>query len=81
MKIIIEREIEDEFKIALEGIRKLPSGAKKGVYLAYSYYVNLFKKIKSSPVEKVLSKRVRLPANKKITLLLNCLLKEKLNYI
>lgn len=80
-KEIIEREIEEEFKIALVGIRLLPSGAKNGVYLAYSYYFNLFRKIKSYPIEKVMTSRIRLPARKKITLLLSCLLREKLNYI
>ena len=80
-KKVIEKEIEAEFKIALEGIRMLPAGAKRGVYLAYSYYINLFRKIKKNSVEKVLSQRIRLPASKKIGLLFNCILKEKLNHI
>lgn len=77
----IEKEIEEEFKIALEGIRMLPLGARRGVYLAYSYYINLFRKIKKYSAEKVLLERVRLPASKKISLMFNCILKEKLNYI
>ncbi len=78
-KKIIEREIEQEFKIALEGIRRLPSSSRRGVYLAYSYYKNLFNKIKRTPVEIVLSKRIRLPGSKKFSLMLNCLLKEQFN--
>ncbi len=77
----IEKEIEEEFKIALEGIRMLPLGARRGVYLAYSYYINLFRKIKKYSAEKVLLERVRLPASKKLSLMFNCILKEKLNYI
>jgi phytoene synthase len=78
-KVKFEKEIEQEFRIALEGIRLLPSSSRKGVYLAYSYYKNLFHKIKRTPIEIVLSKRIRLPGSKKISLMLNCLLKEQFN--
>ena len=80
-KYNIEKEIEIEFKIALEGIRMLPLSARRGVYLAYSYYINLFRKIKKYSAEKILLERVRLPASKKLSLMFNCILKEKLNYI
>jgi phytoene/squalene synthetase len=33
----IEQEIDDDFAIALEGIKKLPSSSKGGVYLSYVY--------------------------------------------
>ena len=45
----IEDDIEKEFNLALIGIKQLPKSAKKGVFLAYSYYYSLFKKIKSTP--------------------------------
>ena len=38
----IEKEIEADFKMGLEGIRLLPYGARFGVYVAYVYYLNLF---------------------------------------
>src|SRR5690606_2363443 len=41
----IEEEIEHDFAIALTGIKKLPPSSKGGVYLAYVYYLSLFKKI------------------------------------
>ena len=41
----IEDDIEKEFSLALIGIKQLPKSAKKGVFLAYSYYYSLFKKI------------------------------------
>jgi phytoene/squalene synthetase len=80
-KAEIEKEIEDEFKYSLIGIRKLPSGARSGVYLAYSYYYNLFEKIKRYPPSKVLAERIRIPNSKKFSLMFNSLLKEKFNFI
>jgi phytoene synthase len=80
-KIEIEKEIQAEFREALEGIRKLPSGVRPGVYLAYSYYYKLFLKIKSYPPSRVMKERIRLPNSKKISLIINCLFKEKLNFL
>ena len=57
----IEDDIEKEFKLALIGIKQLPKSAKKGVFLAYSYYYSLFKKIKSTPADKIMTKRIRIP--------------------
>jgi phytoene synthase len=77
----IEREIEQDFKFALIGIRKLPAGARLGVYLAYSYYYKLFRKIKSYPPDKILSGRIRIPNARKFSLMFNCFLKDKFNVI
>lgn len=52
-------ETENEFKIALEGIKKLPIEAKTGVYSAYLYYNALLKKVKNNTVQILLSKRLR----------------------
>lgn len=68
VKESIEKEIELEFKEALVGIKKLPVSAKFGVYLAYKYYVSLFKKIKKIPAEVILEKRVRIPNSEKMYL-------------
>ena len=57
----IEDDIEKEFGLALIGIKQLPKSAKKGVFLAYSYYYSLFKKIKSTPADKIMTKRIRIP--------------------
>jgi len=35
-------------------IRQLPRGARFGVYIAYVYYLNLFRKIKALPTERIL---------------------------
>ena len=65
----IEHEIETEFKKALYGINSLPQSSKKGVYLAYIYYVELLKKIKTIGAKEILEKRIRISNTKKIILL------------
>jgi 15-cis-phytoene synthase len=65
----LEQEIEDEFRLGLDGIRKLPSGVKLGVYSAYLYYYVLFKKIKKRPMNELLRRRVRISDVTKLVLL------------
>ena len=80
-KKTIEREIEDDFKVALEGIRQLPSSSKKGVYLAYVYYKSLFRRIKRLHSTEVMSKRVRISNGRKLSLMVNSLLECKMNMV
>lgn len=68
-KLKIEADIHAEFKEALVGILKLPPSSRKGVYLAYIYYIQLFKKIKRESPQVVLNKRVRVPNYEKYLLL------------
>ncbi|MCB0793312.1 MAG: squalene/phytoene synthase family protein, partial [Flavobacteriales bacterium] len=68
-KAAIETDIAEDFRVALEGIRGLPRGARFGVYMAYVYYVNLFRKIQALPPERILQQRVRVRNRKKIALL------------
>jgi len=77
----IEKEIEADFAEALKGIKMLPPTSKKGVYLAYYYYLNLFKKIKRLPAERILSERIRIPNFKKLILMLQSNLKYRLKII
>lgn len=70
-KILIEKDIENDFMDALEGIRRLPNGAQIGVYLAYKYYLKLFKKIKNLPPETIANTRVRIPNARKLSLLIS----------
>ncbi|MFZ1800696.1 MAG: phytoene/squalene synthase family protein [Chitinophagaceae bacterium] len=77
----IETEIEADFKIALEGIRNLPSSSKGGVYLAYIYYISLFKKIKRLPPQRVLTERIRINNGKKFSLMLNSMVQYKMNLL
>ena len=80
-KIKIENDIEKEFKSALIGIKKLPSSSKKGVYLAYSYYYALFKKIKKIPADKVMKNRIRIPNFLKFLILIKVEIKSILGLI
>lgn len=77
----IENEIENDFAEALQGIRKLPSSSKGGVYLAYVYYKSLFNKIKRVPAERVLTERIRISNGGKLRLMANSLLQYKMNML
>ena len=69
-KITIENDIAAEFNEALTGIRGLDRGSRRGVYLAYSYYVALFRKIRQTPPGAVTLKRFRITDLRKILLLI-----------
>ena len=77
----IEEEIEAEFKLALMGIRELPSSSKNGVYLAYIYYKKLFDKIKNSTAEKVMTQRIRISNAHKFGLMFDSIIRYKTNTI
>jgi len=66
IKCQIEKEIEEEFKEALIGIKKLPNSSMFGVYLAYKYYISLFRKIKRKNSSEILNNRVRVSNLQKI---------------
>jgi len=78
-KKAIEDEIEKDFKKALIGIKKLPSGSRKGVYLAYVYYKALFRKIKKVPADKVIEERIRIPNGQKFYLMVDSIVRYKMN--
>ena len=80
-KTQIEKEIEIDFGIALEGIKKLPPSSKGGVYLAYVYYRSLFRKIKKLPPPQILKKRIRISNGHKFGLMLNSMLEYKMRMI
>jgi len=77
----IEADIKKDFDDAYQGIIRLPKGAKFGVYLAYVYYINLFKKIKSSPADRVVNERIRVTDRRKIFLLFTSAFKNRLGWI
>jgi 15-cis-phytoene synthase len=78
-KAQIESDIQQDFDAAYEGIKRLPKGARLGVYLAYVYYLTLFSKIKRLPVARIMTERIRIPDSKKIILLFQTYLKHNLN--
>ena len=74
-------EIELDFKEAYEGIKKLPMEAKFGVYTAYIYYKNLLVKLKKTPSDEIMNRRIRISNPLKITLLAKSFLVFKLNLL
>jgi 15-cis-phytoene synthase len=77
----IQNEIEKDFEEALIGIKMLPIGSRKGVYLAYFYYKKLFLRIKETPAEKIMNARIRIPDINKIGLMFNSLLRNQFNLL
>lgn len=76
-KALIEEDIQKDFNHGLEGIKKLPVGSRLGVYIAYRYYLDLFKKIKNLPATEVAKKRIRVADGRKAYLFLEAILKNK----
>lgn len=79
-KQLIEEDIQKDFDEALDGILRLPKGAKMGVKVAYLYYQKLFDKIKSLPPETITHQRVRIPNSRKLSLLLSTYFGTKLGF-
>jgi len=77
----IEVEIKNDFDNAFEGIKQLPAGTRLGVYIAYSYYLKLFKKISYTPANVILQKRIRISDTRKMGLYVKAVLQQKLNVI
>jgi len=74
-------DIEMDFKNALTGIKLLPIEAKFGVFMAYRYYNQLLKKLKSTPAPEIKNSRIRVPNLKKIELLTRSYVKYQLNLL
>jgi len=77
----IEADIHNDFKAAYAGILKLPLKSRFGVYVAYKYYLSLFKKIKNLEPARVLETRIRIPDYKKIMIVLRAGVKNQLGLI
>lgn len=77
----IESSIAASFRDGYEGIKQLPHGARLGVYVAYVYYLALFKKIKNTPSDSVLRSRIRIANQHKARLLAYSYLKHQFNLL
>lgn len=80
-KKAIEKEIENEFREALAGIRQLPVSCRRGVYLAYVYYLKLFKKIAGLPADQLMGGRIRVSNGHKLWLMADSLVRVNLNVL
>ena len=74
-KNIIETDIAKDFEDGLIGINLLNKDARKGVYLAYKYYINLFRKIQKKNAKDILKERIRISNFKKIIILISSQIK------
>ncbi|QBN18516.1 phytoene/squalene synthase family protein [Flavobacterium nackdongense] len=80
-KLMIIQEIEEDFKVALQGIKKLPIEAKFGVYTAYVYYKKLLKKLENTPYFEIRNSRVRISNYTKGILFANSFVTYKLKMV
>lgn len=79
MKKQIEMDIATDFENAYEGILNLPTKARFGVYVAYKYYLSLFKKIKRTAPAHILEQRIRIPNYGKAYIVAKAGLRRQLN--
>ena len=74
-------EIDKDFANAVKGIDKLPKNSKFAVYIAYRYYNKLLKKLKSTPSENIVKKRIRIHNLTKFIVIARSYVKYQLNLI
>lgn len=71
-------EIEADFKTARPAMQQLPSSARTGVKLAFTYYLELLDTIRHTPAEKLRTQRIRVSDVKKIWLLVKIYTNERI---
>jgi 15-cis-phytoene synthase len=77
----IEADIQQDFRDAYKGILKLPVKSRFGVYVAYKYYLSLFRKIKRLQPARILETRIRIPNYKKAMILVRAGVRNRLNIL
>ena len=80
-KLAIEQDIQKDFDEAYAGILHLPIKARFGVYVAYKYYLSLFKKIQRLEPAHILESRVRIPDYGKAFILAKAGIRSQLNIL
>jgi phytoene/squalene synthetase len=78
-KLDIEQDIQKDFDDACAGILNLPIKARFGVYVAYKYYLSLFKKIQRLEPADILESRIRIPDYGKAFILAKAGIRSQLN--
>ncbi len=79
MKKQIEEDIDADFRKAYQGILHLPAKARFGVYVAYKYYLSLFKKIKRTSPSGIMEQRIRIPNYGKVFIVAKAGLRSQFN--
>ena len=75
----IENDIQKDFNEAYAGIVHLPAKTRFGVYVAYKYYLSLFRKIKKAQPAEIMQERIRIPDYHKMMILLRAGVRNQLN--
>lgn len=77
----IESEIHKNFYDSIYGIKNIKKEVRLGIYLAYKYFLTLFRKIEKTKAEYLVQKRFRINNFRKTILLIKCYIEHKLNLI
>jgi phytoene/squalene synthetase len=77
----LEEDIAKDFHEGYIGVTKLPKSSRFGVYIAYKYYHRLMKKIVSTPADKIMGVRIRIPNGRKYTLFLTSYIRHSFNIL
>lgn len=77
----IEADIEKDFALGYEGIKRLPKDARFGVFVAYVYYHQLLRKIKGKSTKVILSERVRISNKRKYALFFSSYVRHSFNIL
>lgn len=81
LKNRIVADINNDFRLAYQGILKLPGRSRLAVVVAYRYYLQLLKRIARSDSELVLSTRIRVPDFTKFLIMIRSLIEYKLKLL
>jgi len=81
IKLLLIKEIENDFNIAYTGIKRLPGRSKLAVLIAYYYYKRLLTKIKQTTATEIMEKRISVSNSRKIALLFKASIVYKLKLI
>lgn len=80
-KKALETNIKADFEAGFQGIKQLPRSARFGVYVAYVYYLALFRKIQTTPTDFILRNRISIRKRHKVRLLAYSFVKHQLNLL
>lgn len=81
IKTVLVKDIENDFRTALPGIKILPGQSRLAVIVAYLYYRILLKKIADTPADTILNSRIRVSNARKFFLIIRAFFVYKLKLI
>jgi phytoene/squalene synthetase len=80
-KNALVKNIEEDFREAHEGVKRLPGRSKLAVLVAFDFYLELLRKIRNTPANEIVKTRIRISDPMKIWLLGKAWMKYKLKLI